>query len=125
MMLTDSIPVAAGAVRDMKTQIFKEWIPRESVTIETSTPTEISHLKAAQLFQKAISTGIIHVNQPGIEAIFLADLYRRAGDFRTARQILNQSHKWELEACLVKVLEYEQDLILAQDMGYYQIAEAI
>jgi aconitase B len=124
-MLTYPTPVPAYAVRDIDRQAIDDWTVSKPVTVETSTQNKTSHLKAAQLFQNAISTGTINVSQPGIEKIFLADLYRRAGDFRTACQILNQSQKQELEASLVKVLEYEQDLIQAQDIGYYQIAEAL
>ncbi len=49
-----------------------------------------SRLKAAQWFKTAVATGLIDVSQPGIEEIFLADLYRRAGDFQAASQILEQ-----------------------------------
>jgi|GEM_PF-5735658 len=125
MMLTYPTTVPGHIARDMNTQVIENWTRKESVAVEPLTSTPTNHLKAAQLFQEAISTGMIHVNQPGIEAIFLADLYRRAGDFSTARQILNQSQTQQLEASLVKVLEYEQDLIQSQDIGYYQIAEAL
>ncbi len=131
MMLTYPTPVHTFTAGDVETQAVENWKLTEQMTVETSTQTEhaletqTSHLKAAQLFERAISTGTLNVIQPGIEDIFLADLYRRAGDFSTADKILNRSRNQELEASLVKVLEYEQELIIAQDIGYYQIAEAL
>lgn len=125
MALTDQTPVSTLNVRKIETYLTEDWILNTSVIDQSVHLSQVSHLKAAQLFQAAIMTGYVNVNQPGIETIFLADLYRRGGDFQMAEQILHQSKKIELEASLVKVLEYEQALIQAQDIGYYQIAEAI
>lgn len=125
MALTYQTPVSTFNVREIETDFTEDWTLSKSVIDQSIHLSQVSHLKAAKLFQAAIVTGYVNVNQPGIETIFLADLYRRGGDFQMAEQILHQSKKQELEASLVKVLEYEQALIQAQDIGYYQIAEAI
>ncbi len=98
-------------------------IPTISQEIEMGDTTlSNSRLKAAQWFQTAVARGLIDVSQPGIEEIFLADLYRRAGDFQAASQILEQSQMKILETSLLQVLEYEKRLIQAEDTAYYHIA---
>ena len=87
-----------------------------------STTFSNSRLKAAQWFQTAVATGLIDVSQPGIADIFLADLYRRAGDFQAASQIVEQNQMKSLETSLLQVLEYEKRLIQAEDTAYYHIA---
>jgi hypothetical protein len=115
----------ALSVRNIDPPSREDWTLSKSVIDQPINLSQANHLKAAKLFQAAILTGYIDVNQPGIETIFLADLYRRAGDFKMANQIICQTKKQNLEASLLPVLEYEQALIQAEDIDYYQIAEAI
>ncbi|MGB3535301.1 MAG: hypothetical protein WBA13_17520 [Microcoleaceae cyanobacterium] len=123
--LTNLTPAPASLIRDIDTPVIEDWTVSQLATAERLAIEKISQLKAAQLFQQSILSETLNISQPGIETIFLADLYRRAGNFVTAAQILNQALKYELEASLLKVLEYEQHLIQAQDTGYYQMAEAL
>ncbi len=132
MIFTNSAQVLLSTIKQKVDAVaVSNWPWIGQLVVQTPTPVNTScrldttQLKAAKLFQQAISTGMVDVSQPGIEAIFLADLYRRAGDFEMADQVLRQNQHSALEDSLVKVLEYEQDLIQAQDRGYYQIAEAL
>ncbi|MGB3402125.1 MAG: hypothetical protein WBA77_05490 [Microcoleaceae cyanobacterium] len=125
MALTYQTDIPGLSVRNIDFPLTEDCILSQSIIDQQFSLSQVNHLKAAKLFQAAILTGYIDVSQPGIETIFLADLYRRAGDFQMADKILRQSKEIELEASLLKVLEYEQALIQAEDIDYYQIAEAI
>lgn len=73
-------------------------------------------IKAVEVFQSAVASGKIAVDQPGLETIFLADLYRRAGNFEMAQTILERSKtQGELESSLATLFDSVQDLIQAQD----------
>ena len=131
MIFTDSTQILLSRIRQTIDAVtWGNWPWTEQLAINTTAAeatmtADTNQQRAAQMFQQAISTGIVEVSQPGIEVIFLADLYRRAGEFETADQILQQSRCSTLEDSLMKVLEYEQTLIQAQDQDYYQIAEAL
>ncbi|MGB3188660.1 MAG: hypothetical protein WBB43_04440 [Limnoraphis sp.] len=84
-----------------------------------------SRLKAARLFHNAILTKTINERQQGLEELFLADLYRRAGDFITAEKILENAESKSLEPSILSIIEYEKHLIQAKDTTYYQIDQAL
>ncbi|MEB3281099.1 MAG: hypothetical protein VKK42_19455 [Lyngbya sp.] len=84
-----------------------------------------SRLKAAKLFHNAILTKRIKESQLGIEDLFLADLYRRAGDFQSASQVIENAENKPIETSILRLIEYEKRLIHAKDTAYYQIDQAL
>ncbi|MGL5082194.1 MAG: hypothetical protein ACRC8A_11980 [Microcoleaceae cyanobacterium] len=82
-------------------------------------------LRAAQAFQNAIASGTVPIKQPGLEDVFLADLYRRAGDFQTAQAVVEQSEMRNLECSVAKVLDHVRQLIQRQDIAYHAILKVL
>ena len=84
-----------------------------------------SRLKAARFFHQTILTKTVHESQQGLEELFLADLYRRAGDFITAEKVIKNAENKLLKLSISSIIEYEKDLINAKNTTYYQIAQAL
>ncbi|ERT04907.1 hypothetical protein M595_5143 [Lyngbya aestuarii BL J] len=84
-----------------------------------------SRLKAARFFHNTILTKTTNERQQGLEELFLADLYRRAGDFISAEKVIKNAEHKSLEPSILRLIEYEKHLIQAQDTTYYQIDQAL
>ncbi|NJK37900.1 MAG: hypothetical protein HC920_09145 [Oscillatoriales cyanobacterium SM2_3_0] len=60
-----------------------------------------------------------------MEDVFLADLYRRAGDFQSAQAIIEQSQARELESSVARVLDYVCHLIHRKDTASHAILQVL
>jgi hypothetical protein len=80
--------------------------------------------RAADTLRKAEANGQSMGEQPGASTVILVDLLRRSDDLDEAAHVIEGTKGDISEEALLKILDYQTELIQAKDLGCHTIAEA-
>ncbi|MDO9565124.1 MAG: hypothetical protein Q7J15_00040 [Candidatus Desulfaltia sp.] len=81
--------------------------------------------RAAAMLRKAQASGQTLSDQPGAITTILVDLLRRAGELDEAAKVIQESKATKTEDTVIRIMEYQTELIQANDIGCHTIAEAL
>lgn len=81
--------------------------------------------KAANMIRKALESGQQVATQDGAETAIQVDLLRRAGRLNEARQLIQTQRPAITEGIILKILAFQETLILGGDEACHTISEGL